>query len=109
MRAKKIRRKFTAEQKAAVLRRHLQDKVPVSDLCDEYKIQPSVFYGWQRQLLENMATALETNGRRRSRDNREGRLESKIEALEAKLAKKDNVIAEISEEYVLLKKELGEL
>jgi transposase-like protein len=106
---RKTRRKFTAEQKAAVLRRHLQDKVPVSDLCDEYKIQPSVFYGWQRQLLENMATALETNGRGRSRDNREGRLESKIEALEAKLAKKDNVIAEISEEYVLLKKELGEL
>jgi transposase len=107
--ARKIRRKFTAEQKAAVLRRHLQDKVPVSDLCDEYKIQPSVFYGWQRQLLDNMVTALETNGRRRSRDNREGRLESKIDALEAKLAKKDNVIAEISEEYVQLKKELGEL
>jgi transposase-like protein len=109
MGAKKIRRKFTAEQKAAVLRRHLQDKVPVSDLCDEYKIQPSVFYGWQRQLLDNMVTALETNGRRRSRDNREGRLESKIDALEAKLAKKDSVIAEISEEYVQLKKELGEL
>ena len=68
-----------------------------------------MFYGWQRQLLENMVTALEANGRRRSRDNREGRLESKIEALEAKLAKKDNVIAEISEEYVQLKKDLGEL
>jgi transposase-like protein len=106
---RKTRRKFTAEQKAAVLQRHLKDKVPVSDLCDEYKIQPSVFYGWQRQVLENMATALEPNGRGRSRDNREGRLESKIEALEAKLAKKDNVIAEISEEYVQLKKELGEL
>lgn len=109
MGARKIRRKFTAEQKATVLRRHLQDKVLVSDLCDEYKIQPSVFYGWQRQLLENIASALETNGRRRSRDNREVRLESKIDALEAKLAKKDNVIAEISEEYVQLKKALGEL
>ncbi len=105
---RKIRRKFTAEQKAAVLRRHLQDKVPVSDLCDEYKIQPSVFYGWQRQLLENMTTVLGNNRGRRSGDNREGRLESKIEALEAKLARKDNVIAEISEEYVRLKKELGE-
>lgn len=106
---RKIRRKFTAEQKAAILRRHLQDKVPVSDLCDEYKIQPSVFYGWQRLLLENMAAALEVNGQRRSRDKRESRLESKIEALETKLSKKDSVIAEISEEYVLLKKELGEL
>ncbi len=106
---RRIRRKFTTEQKAAILRRHLQDKVPVSDLCDENKIQPSVFYGWQRHLFERMAVALETNRGRRSRDNREGRLENKVEALKAKLAKKDNVIAEISEEYVQLKKELGEL
>jgi transposase len=105
---RKVRRSFTAEQKAAILRRHLQDKVAVSDLCEEYRIQPSVFYGWQRQLLENMASALETGGRRHPRDNREARLESRIEALEAKLAKKDSVIAEISEEYVQLKKELGE-
>jgi len=31
------------------------------------------------------------------------------EALRAKLAKKDNIIAEISKEYVALKKELGSL
>jgi len=108
--SRKNRRKFTAEQKATILRRHLQDKVAVSDLCDEYKIQPSLFYGWQRQMLEKMAVALESNGReQRARSNREGRLKRKIEALEAKLAKKDNIIAEISEEYVELKKELGEL
>ena len=105
---KKRRRKFTPEQKAAILRRHLQDKVPVSDLCDEYKIQPSVFYTWQRQLLENIASALEPNGRGRSLAAREAKLERENEALKAKLAKKDNVIAEISEEYVALKKELGE-
>ena len=38
------RRRFTTEQKVAMLRRHLVDKVPVSDLCDEYRIQPSLFY-----------------------------------------------------------------
>ena len=108
MAEKKTRRKFTAEQKAAILRRHLQDKVPVSDLCDEYKIQPSVFYGWHRHLIENLANALENGGRSRARDAREARLERENEVLRAKLAKKDNVIAEISEEYVTLKKELGE-
>jgi transposase-like protein len=105
---KRTRRKYSAEQKAAILRRHLLDKVPVSDLCDEYKLQPSVFYGWQRHLVENMAKALEGGGRRRSRDAREVRLERENDALRAKLAKKDSVIAEISEEYVTLKKELGE-
>ena len=36
MAEKRSRRKFSAEEKAVILRRHLQDKVPVSDLCDEY-------------------------------------------------------------------------
>jgi len=108
MREKRNRRKFTPEQKAAILRRHLQDKVPVSDLCDEYKIQPSVFYTWQRQLLENLASALEPKGRGGGQAAREAKLARENEALKAKLAKKDSVIAEISEEYVALKKELGE-
>ena len=49
------RRKFGAEDLAAILRKHLVDKKPVSDVCEEYSIQPSVFFGWQRQLMENMA------------------------------------------------------
>jgi len=51
--------KLTAAERATILRRHLADKIAVSDLCDEYKIQPSLFYVWQRQLMENMAAALQ--------------------------------------------------
>lgn len=79
--------------------------MPVSDLCEEYKLQPSVFYQWQRQLLDHAARALEPvrgNGREQRK------LEAKIMALETRLRHKDSVIAEISEEYVTLKKELGE-
>lgn len=101
------RRNYSVEQKAAILRRHLTDKVPVSDLCDEYKLQPSVFYGWQRQLMDNLPAAVEFVGGRK-KPSREAELERQIAALEARLAKKDNVIAEISEEYVALKKALGE-
>ncbi|MCP4489887.1 MAG: transposase [Gammaproteobacteria bacterium] len=99
------RRKFSPEDKAAILRRHLGDKVPVSDLCEEYKLQPSVFYQWQRQLLDRAAKALEPP----RRQGRESKLQSKIETLEARLLRKDSVIAEISEEFVKVKKELGEL
>ena len=106
---KRPRRHFSAEQKAAILRRHLVDKVQVSDLCDEYKLQPSVFYGWQRQLMENLPAAVEFLGGRRKTNSREAELKRRVAALEAKLVKKDNVIAEISEEYVALKKDLGEL
>lgn len=107
--SKQKRRRYTSEQKAAILRRHLVDKVAVSDLCDEYKIQPSVFYAWQRQLLENMESVLDGGRGRRESHRRDAELQRKVELLEAKLAKKDGVIAEISEEFVALKKELGEL
>jgi len=98
------RKNYTPEEKVAVLKRHLVEKVPVSDLCDELGLNPTVFYGWQKQLFENGAAAFEKT-RRRQADRRD----QKIERLEAKLAQKNEVLAELMEEHVQLKKELGEL
>ena len=100
---RKPRRTFTAEQKAAILRRHFVDKVAVSQLCEENDIQPSLFYYWQRQLFENLASALQPPAAPRSRE-----LEAKVQALEKQVAKKDEVIAWVTEEHVKLKKTLGE-
>lgn len=108
MSQKKRRRHYSADEKAAILHRHLVDKKPVSDVCDEYGLQPSVFYSWQQQLMQNMASVLGNGRQQRRASGQEAKLAKKVEALEAKLVKKDNVIAEISEEYVQLKKELGE-
>src|SRR5437667_1463293 len=49
---KKERKHYTGEEKVAILRRHLLDKVPVSDLCDELGLQPTVFYRWQKEFFE---------------------------------------------------------
>jgi transposase len=98
------RKNYTPEEKVAVLKRHLVEKVPVSDLCDELGLNPTVFYGWQKQLFENGAAAFEKI-RRRQADRRD----QKIERLEAKLAQKNEVLAELLQEHVQLKKELGEL
>ncbi|NUQ75442.1 MAG: transposase [Polyangiaceae bacterium] len=65
--SKRTRRHHTADQKVALLKRHLVDKVPVSDLCDENGLQPSLFYGWQRQLFENGGAAFEGSRRAASR------------------------------------------
>jgi len=40
----KERKHFTPEEKVAILRRHLADKVPVSELCEELGLRPTVFY-----------------------------------------------------------------
>ena len=101
---KKARRRYTPEQKAEILRRHFGDKAPVSDLCDELGIQPSVFYAWQRQMLENLASAFEDGRSSRARASAADQERQRREAVEAKLARKNEVIAEISQELIELKK-----
>lgn len=105
---KRARRQFTTEQKAAVLRRNMIEKVPVSDLCNELNIQPSLFYTWQRQAFENLPAAL-SGPASAGPSRREKELAAQVARLEDRLTKKDGVIAEISAEYVNLKKELGDL
>jgi transposase len=97
------RRSFSAEDKVRILRRHLVEKVPVSDLCDEQGLHPTLFYKWQKEFFENGAAAFE-----RGKDGKERRLEKENNALKVKMAHKDEVIAEIMESHVALKKSLGE-
>lgn len=105
---KPTRRTHSIDQQVLLLRRHILDKVPVSDLCDEVKLRPSVFYAWQHKLLDNAAAALVVPRGRPPAVSRERQLEEEVKALQAKLAKKDAVIAEIAEEFTRLKKEIGE-
>jgi transposase len=99
------RRHFTAEQKVAIVKRHLVDGVPVSDLCDEYQLLPTQFYQWQKQLFEGGAAAFE----RQSKPAGPSPAERRVQQLEAKLAVKNEVIAELMEECVSLKKVDGVL
>ena len=56
---KKQRKHYTPEEKVAILRRHLLEKEPISKLCDEVGLRPTVFYRWQKEFFENGAAAFE--------------------------------------------------
>ena len=99
---KKKRKQYTADEKMAILREHLLEKRTVSDICNEYDLQPTVFYRWQKQLFERGSEVL-----RSLRDPETTKLKRQIIQLEEKLVKKDEVLGEVMEEYVELKKELG--
>ena len=45
---RKKRYNYTPEEKVFILKRHLVEHIAVSDLCDEYQLQPKVFYEWLR-------------------------------------------------------------
>ncbi len=100
------RKNFTPQEKVAMLRRHLIEKAQVLDLCEEYHFHPSLFYRWLKQLFENGTAAFEAPAR--PPKQLEAR-EPRIAFLEAKLKKKDEVVAELMEEHVALKKSLGEI
>jgi transposase-like protein len=100
----RARKHYSPADKVAILRRHLIDRVSVSDLCDEFRLRPTLFYNWQKQFFENGAAAFERTDRRAA-DLKDRR----IAALESKLQRKNEVVAELMEEHVQLKKELGEL
>lgn len=102
----RTRRHFTAEQKATVVRRHLSDKVPVSSLAEELGVQPSQIHLWVKQLLDQATKAFERTGAVRRDEHAK---DQKIAHLESKLAQKNEVVAELLQEHVQLKKELGEL
>ena len=102
---KQPRRHFSDHEKVAILKRHLVEKVPISDLCDEHKLYPNQFYDWLKKFFENGHLAF-ANGRKAKAA--EAPKDQKIEKLEAKLQRRDTVLAELMEEHVLLKKSFGE-
>jgi len=101
---RKPRKNYSPTEKVVILRRHLIDKVPVSDLCDEHRLQPTVFYAWQRQFFENGGAAFERKASSAETEHRRT-----IAALREKLRRKDEVVSELMEEHVQLKKGLGGL
>lgn len=102
---KKNRRQFSPQEKVRILRLHLLEGKMISEICEAEEIQPTLFYLWQKTFFEKGPAAFE-NGRSPSRISSQN--EPKIAALESKLRRKDEVIAEIMEDLVRTKKNLGE-
>jgi len=67
------RRHFTGQQKLAILRAHLIEKTPVSEVCDKHGITPTQFYQWQKKLFEEGAAVFESPRGRRGRQEAGGR------------------------------------
>lgn len=102
------RKILTPKQKIAILREHLIEKVPVSEICDKHGISVVNFYKWQKQLFENGAIAFERKTNSANARRQDDANTAKIEKMEAKLQQKNEVIAELLQEHVELKKEIGE-
>ena len=104
MTKRRQRRYFGGEEKVAILKRHLLEQVSVSSLCDQHDLNPNLFYRWQKEFFEGGAAAFERDASREV-----AQLKRQIFGLEDRLARKDSVLAEITEAYVRCKKKDGEI
>ena len=98
------RRHFTGKEKLAVLREHLIEKVPLSEVCRKHNLQPTLFYQWQKKLFEEGAAVFDARPDNPRQQAAEAR---KLAAIESKLQQKNEVLAELMGEHVALKKKLG--
>ncbi|QDV88172.1 transposase [Planctomycetes bacterium TBK1r] len=104
--SRKKRRTFTDTQKADAVRRHLKDRVPVSEIANELDVQPTMIHNWVNAVLQRAEQAFSSP---RSAKAESAKQDAKLQKLREKLDSKNEVIAELMEENIRAKKENGEL
>ena len=102
--SKRKHRQYTPEEKVAILRLHLLENKPISEICEENRLQPSVYYRWQKQFFEQGTAAFRSAN---SEKTQMSRLKQQVATLQGKLQMKNEVLSELMEEHVLLKKKIG--
>jgi len=105
----KTRRIFTAEQKAAIVRRDLKDKELISSIAEERSIQTTRIHQLVAMALEQVERAFEKTAKsQKSSQRAEAKInelkEQRIKKFEENLVQKIEVIAELMEENIKAKK-----
>jgi len=101
-----IRKQYSPDQKMAILKRHLINHEKISDICDEIGLHPNQFYKWQAELFSNGSTVFDRKKSVPKASRELKRLKEKNSHMEKLVDKKDKIIAEITEDYVRLKKKI---
>ena len=94
------RKRYTPEEKVKILREIVEEGKSVSTVAEGYGLHPNNIFNWRKQLFEGAPEVFEIK-RPDVSAKAEGR---KAAELEAKLKQKDEVIAELAEELLALKK-----
>jgi transposase-like protein len=100
------RKRYTSEEKVAILKEHLTGRKPVSEVCERHGIAVNMFYRWQEEFFAKAAGVFDGP---RPKPAQESKLEKRVADLESRLTRKHEVLSELMEEHVALKKKLGEI
>jgi|APSaa5957512622_1039677.scaffolds.fasta_scaffold224805_2 transposase len=101
---KRTRRTFSSKEKTALLKEHFLKGRVISELCEEHKIEPRLFYKWREEFF---VLSEEVFDSKPSKSSKVKKLEKQIKERDSKLLKKNEVVSELMEEHLALKKKLG--
>jgi transposase-like protein len=97
-RTSQARRQFPPATKLQILKEGRTSNTPLSQVCEQYAISPTLFYQWERIAEQASLSAFE--GQKRGRK----KLRPSEEQLLAEVQRLREVIAELSSENLQLKK-----
>jgi len=98
----KTKRRYTSEEKTMILREHLENKVPISDIAERYDLHPNAIYKWKKQMFETAPDSLSGTGKRANKELLSAR--RRIEELEKTLAIRESLIADLVADSISMKK-----
>jgi transposase-like protein len=93
---KRVPRRWTAEQKLAIITEARQAGQSISEVCRRHQLSPGVFYTWERLAQQGALEAL--------RGRRTAAPDTTVAQLQADLDRYRAVVAELSAENLQLKK-----
>lgn len=98
----KTKKRYTSEEKIIILREHLENKIPISEIAEKYLVHPNALYQWKKQLYESSSGNIKSKHEAKNLN----KAEKRIAELESLLAKREALITEIVQDNINLKKKL---
>ena len=93
------RKHISPQQKVIILREHLENQVPLSDLSERYGVHINLLYCWEKELFEGAGDIFSR------KQEKESAADTRLAArLTEKLRAKDKLIDELVQDNIALKK-----
>ena len=96
------RKRYSPQEKVKILREHLEQNRSIADVCETYRVHPNQLYRWKKELFEKAAQLFSSK-----KDQLQA--QKTIARLEQQLTDRNEIIAELLQENLKLKKANGEI
>lgn len=96
------KKRLSSKEKMMILRELLDNRVQIGELSEKYGVHPNVIYNWKKILFERGEILFEEK-----REKTTNKTDEKISRLESKLKDRNDLISEILEDNIRLKKSLN--